>query len=114
MLDIFTRHGVCAHCEQPIHSVGRSAIHTDTDMFTCEGGHAEFAVGESAEQIRDEAYEVGYQQGVDDTESKADQAFRDGRRELARELYKWIKSQDRDAAFSDDFVDQLLDRLAEE
>lgn len=110
MIDVFTRHGVCAHCEQPIHSVGRTAIHTDTDMFTCEGGHAEFAVGESAEQIRDEAYEVGYQQGVDDTEAENDRAWQNGRRELARDLYKWLKPRLAEPGVLDD----LLDRLADE
>lgn len=114
MIDVFTRHGVCAHCEQPIHSVGRTAIHTDTDMFTCEGGHAEFLstdVVEGARQtIFDEGYDEGYDTAERDMQGDADRAYEKGRRELAEELREWIEAHRHKLLTLDD----LLDRLADE
>ncbi|MCG7607134.1 hypothetical protein [Mycobacterium sp. CnD-18-1] len=109
MIDIFTRHGVCAHCEQPIHSVGRSAIHTDTDMFTCEGGHAEFLSTENTEGYREVIFQEGYDQGVDDTQEEVNQAFRDGRREYARALYKWLEPRLAEPGVLDELLDKLAD-----
>lgn len=114
MIDVFTRRGVCANCEQPIHSVGRSAIHTDSDMFTCEGGHAEFLSTDMTEGAREAIFNEGYDEGYNEAEREldgaADLAHEKGRRELAKELCEWISIHKIEAAI----IDLLLDRLADE
>lgn len=108
MIDTFTRYGVCANCDTPIHEEGRSAIH-DTGQYRCANneGFAEFAVTDSANTIRDEAYEVGYESG-------SDKGWQDGRAEYARDLYRWLDKENRAGTPTDQIIEQLLDRLADE
>lgn len=110
-----TRHGVCMHCELPIHMAGRSPLHTDTEQYRCAAGgtDAEFLTADTSQEATRKAYEQGYEEAEAELEDKADDAYdegcRDGRAQLKRELIHWVETHRKEAAV----IDQLLDKLYE-
>lgn len=111
MIDIFTRHGVCMHCELPIHADGRAPIHTDSNHYRCSWGgtFAEFLSSDTAEEMLRKGYEEAANDYEDQIEESYNNGWDEGRKDLRRELIHWLESHQKETGV----IDQLLDRLYE-
>ena len=115
MTNILSRHGVCMHCELPIHAAGRSPIHTDTGQYSCAlgGAFAEFLTTDTSQAAIRQAYDEGYEEAESELGNKMDDAYDDGwvegRAALKRELIHWVETCRKETAV----IDLLLDELYE-